>query len=59
MPESGCAARFWHHAGVVAVLAPAGRVVLLDHAGGDAPALAHRQAVPFGPGPDITRALAG
>jgi hypothetical protein len=40
------------------LLAPTGRVVLLYHAGGDAPALAHRQAVPFGPGPDITRALA-
>jgi hypothetical protein len=44
--------------GLVACLASAGRVVLFHHAGGYAPALAHRQAVLFGPGPDVTRALA-
>ncbi len=49
--------RFWQHEGWW--LAPAGRVVLVHHAGGDAPALAHRQAVLFRPRPDITRALAG
>src|SRR6266705_919157 len=39
-------------------LAPASRrVVLLCHAGRDAPALANRQAVLLCPGPDITRAL--
>ena len=31
----------WHHAGVVAPATPAGRVVLVHHAGGDAPAFAH------------------
>src|SRR5262249_22393572 len=40
------------------LLAAAGRVVLFHHAGGDAPALANCQAVLFGPGPDVTRALA-
>src|SRR5579859_970338 len=39
-------------------LAPAGCVVLLGHAGGDAAALADRQAMLFRPGADITRALA-
>jgi hypothetical protein len=40
------------------VLASVGRrVVLLQHAGRDAPALTDRQAVLFRPGPDITAAL--
>src|SRR5260370_15821027 len=41
------------------VLTPAGRgvVVLLQHAGGDAPALTDRQAVLFRPNPDIAAAL--
>src|SRR5205809_3275453 len=55
---SGCAARFWHHAGSVALLVPVGRVVLLYHGGRDAPALPDSQAVLFRPGADITRALA-
>lgn len=38
-------------------LAATGRVVLVRHAGRDAAALAHRQAVLFRPGPDITRTL--
>jgi hypothetical protein len=45
-------------AGLWLVLASVGRVVLLHHAGGDAAALADRQAVLVRPGPDITRALA-
>jgi hypothetical protein len=45
-------------AGLWRVLAPAGCLVLLGHGGGDAPALADRQAVLFRPGADTTRALA-
>ena len=55
--KSRCAARCWHHAGC-GLLAPAGRVVLFHHAGGDAPALTDLKVVLFRPGPDITRALA-
>jgi hypothetical protein len=51
-------ARLWHRADLWLVLVPAGRVVLVHHAGGDAAALADRQTVLFDPGPDIIRALA-
>jgi len=47
-------ARLWHRADLWLVLVPDGRVVLFHHAGGDAPALAHRHAVLLRPGPDIT-----
>src|SRR5690348_16821430 len=52
-----CAVRFWYHAGFMALLATAGRMVLLDHSGGDAPPLTDRQTVLFRPDADITRAL--
>ena len=38
LTESRCATRLWQRAGCWFVLAPAGRVVLFHHAGGDAPA---------------------
>src|SRR6266516_1252105 len=45
-------------AAMAAQSAPAaGRLVLLHHAGRDAPALTDRQAMLFRPGPDITRVL--